>query len=324
MCGGMNNSRYSLVNLKVGITVFIGLVIFIFFMFIVGSEGNYFSPTYKLRLFVKDVNGLATGSMVTLGGLKIGYVDDLEFTRKDEKNGIDIILKIKSKYRNQITEKSQGEVKTIGLLGDKYVDVSIGQSMERSLTENEYLTVKPSFEIADMADDVRDVMKDFKATAKAIQKLVDTVSSGKGSLSKLITSPELYDETESFMKNLNKLSVSLNSKKGSLGKLIGDDAVYNDLKSALGNIENITSSLNKGEGSFGKLLKNDSLYNELNNVTGKINNLLRKTEEKNNVVGGLVNDGELYQDFSKTVKELNQLIKEIKENPKKFFNFSVF
>lgn len=320
----MKKSRYSLVNLKVGLTVFIGVIIFIFFMFIVGGEGNYFSPTYKLRLFVHDVNGLATGSMVTLGGLKIGNVDDLEFSRKEDVNGIDVVLKVKSKYRNQITEKSKGEVKTIGLLGDKYIDITIGQSSERPLTEDEYLSVKPSLELSDMAGDVKDVVKDFKATAKAIQKLVDTVNSGKGSLSKFLTSSQMYDETASFMKNLNKLSETLNSRKGSLGKLINDDVFYNDLKGALSNIENITSSLNKGEGSFGKLLKNDSLYNELNAATNKINKLLKKTEESNNVVGGLVNDGQLYQDFTKTVKELNDLIKEIKDNPKKFFNFSVF
>ena len=320
----MKKSRYSLVNLKVGITVFVGVVIFIFFMFIVGSEGNYFTPTYKIRLFVKDVNGLATGSMVTLGGLKIGIVDELEFSRKDEMNGIDVMLKIKSKFKNQITEKSVGEVKTIGLLGDKYIDITIGQSTERALTESEYLPVKPSFEFADIAGEVKSAVKDFKSTAKAIQKLVDTVSSGKGSLSKFITSSSLYDETTSFMQNLNKLSETLNSKKGSLGKFINDDVLYTDFKDALKNIENITASLNKGEGSFGKLLKNDSLYNELNSVTGKINNLLKKTEGSNNVVGGLVNDGDLYQDFSKTIKELKELVKEIKENPKKYFSFSVF
>jgi len=320
----MNKSRYSLVNLKVGLTVFAGVVILIFFLFIVGSEGSYFSPTYKLKLFVKDVNGLATGSMVTLGGLKIGTVDDLEFSRKEEINGIDIILKVKSKYENQITEKSIGEVKTIGLLGDKYIDISIGQATEKALADGDYLPVKASMELADIALEVKDVVKDFKTTAKAIQKLVDTVTNGKGSLTKLITSPELYDQTTSFMGNLNNLSETLNSKKGSLGKLINDDAIYSDLKDALSNIDDITSSLNKGEGSFGKLLKNDSLYYELNSATGKINMLLKKTEANNNVVGGLVNDGELYKDFSKTIKELQELVKEIKENPKKFFSFSVF
>jgi len=324
MRGGMNKSRYSLVNLKVGITVFIGLVIFIFFMFIVGSEGNYFTSTYKLRLFVKDVNGLATGSMVTLGGLKIGTVEELEFSRKDEVNGIDVILNLKSKYKNQITEKSISEVKTIGLLGDKYIDITIGQSTERPLSDNEYLPVKASFEIADIAGEVKDVVKDFKATAKSIQKLVDTVNNGKGSRSKFLTSSSLYDETESFMRNLNSLSDKLNNKKGSLGKLLNDDALYSNMKDAMNNIENITASLNKGEGSLGKMLKNDSLYNELNSVTKKINGLMKKTEESNNVVGGMVNDGELYQDFSKTIKELKEIIKEIKENPKKYFSFSVF
>ena len=56
----------------------------------------------------------------------------------------------------------------------------------------------------------------------------------------------------------------------------------------------------------------------------KIQTLLKKTEQDNNVIGGLVNDTKLYNDLSATVKELQELIKEIKENPGKFFSFSVF
>ncbi len=320
----MKKSKYSLANLKVGITVFAGVAILVFFLFIVGSEGSYFSPTYKLKLFVKDVNGLASGSMVTLGGLKIGTVEELEFSRKDDINGIDVIMKVKSKYNAQITDKSVGEVKTIGLLGDKYIDISIGQSTERQLADGEYLTVKPSFEFADIATEVREVVKDFKSTAKSIQKLVDTALSENGSLNKFLTSPVLYDETSQFMKNLNNLSEALNSKKGSVGKLIHDEHFYDDFRQALSNIEGITSGLKNGEGTIGKLIKNDSLYNEINGVTGKIQTLLKKTEQDNNVIGGLVNDTRLYNDLSATVKELQELIKEIKENPGKFFSFSVF
>lgn len=320
----MNKSRYSMSNLKVGITVFIGLIIFIFFMFIVGSEENYFTPTYKLRMFVSDVNGLAKGSMVTLGGLKIGYVDDMEFSVKDGISGIDIVLKLKSKYADRITQNSIAEIKTIGLLGDKYVDITIGQKTEQILKEYEYLNVKKSFELTDIAVDLKEGINEFKKTTKSIQMIIDSINSGKGTIGKLIKSSEIYNEASLFIKNLNKISDALNNKKGSLGRLINDNDLYNDLKVTISEISLITKSLNKGEGSFGKLLKNDSLYIELNNTVNKVNLLLKKTESKDNVVGGLVNDEALYDDVVKTIKELNELIKEIKENPEKFFNFSIF
>ena len=102
----MAKSPLKFSNLKVGLTVFAGLVIFFVFIFLVGSEGNFLSKTYKLKMFVTDVQGLSGGSLVSLGGLKIGDVEDMKFTSMKGKNGILITLSIKDKYKPQITEMS--------------------------------------------------------------------------------------------------------------------------------------------------------------------------------------------------------------------------
>ena len=46
----MDSSGQQEKNLKVGITVFIGLVIFLVFVVVVGTEGNYFTKTYHLNM----------------------------------------------------------------------------------------------------------------------------------------------------------------------------------------------------------------------------------------------------------------------------------
>ena len=54
------------------------------------------------------------------------------------------------------------------------------------------------------------------------------------------------------------------SGKGTVGKLITDDQLYNQANSAIEKLNNIATRLDNGEGSAGKLLKDEALYKSLN------------------------------------------------------------
>ena len=88
----MGNEKLKYANLKVGLTVFVGIVIFLTFIFLVGTEINIFNKTLRLKIFLSSVEGFSTGSMVALGGLKIGSVDEIKFAQKDGINGVDVHL----------------------------------------------------------------------------------------------------------------------------------------------------------------------------------------------------------------------------------------
>src|SRR6266702_4619058 len=143
----MDSQQLRWSGLKVGIVVLIGLIIFVFIVSIVGTEQNVFSSTYRLKVFIPNVQGLVNGAQITLGGLKIGFVTDMEFTRRDSVNGVEITMQLTTKYRSSITVSSVGQIKTIGLLGDKYIDITIGSPGETPLMEEAYLPVTPSFDL---------------------------------------------------------------------------------------------------------------------------------------------------------------------------------
>ena len=103
----MDSKQLKWSGLKVGIVVLIGLVIFVFIVSIVGTEQNVFTSTYRLKVFLPNVQGLVGGAMITLGGLKIGFVSDMQFTKHDTSNGIDVTMEITEKYRSSITGSSK-------------------------------------------------------------------------------------------------------------------------------------------------------------------------------------------------------------------------
>ena len=320
----MQTSSIKFSNLKVGLTVFIGLVIFFVFIFLVGTEGNYFSSTYDLKIFVENTEGLTEGSLVSLGGLKIGSVSDLEFTRRNGINGIDITLNIKSHYKSQITASSNATIKTIGLLGDRFVDISIGQPNEAPLREGEYLPVMTVFSLDKLTAKIQPALDDFSKLLENLRSITDTISMGKGSLGKLINTTNTVDKFESVLHGLDKFLTTINNKKGSLGMLAYDSTLYNKLNTLSDNLNAITDSIKLGRGSFGKFIMEDSVYYTVASLSNRLNNLISKTEGDSTLVGGLINNKKIYNDFNSLLNELNQLVNGIKSDPEKYLHISVF
>jgi phospholipid/cholesterol/gamma-HCH transport system substrate-binding protein len=320
----MPTSTLKFSNLKVGLTVFIGLVIFFIFIFLVGTEGNYFSSTYDLKIFVENTEGLSEGSLVTLGGIKIGDVKDLQFTNKNGINGINVTLSIKEKYRSQITKSSDASIKTIGLLGDRFVDISIGQPSESPLKEGEFLPVKPVFSLDKLSTKIQPALDDFSHLLQNLRSITDTISDGRGTIGRLVRNSSTIDKLESLVGNLNKFFTAVNNKKGSLGKFTYDSTLYNNLNVLSYNLNAMTDSLRRGKGSLGKLLTEDSIYNSVSSLSSRMYNLISKAEGDSTLVGGLINNKKVYNDFNSLLSELNQFINQVKTRPEKYLHITIF
>ncbi len=320
----MTNQTAKLSNLKVGLTIFIGLVIFFLFLFLVGNESNFWGSSYNLKIFVENSEGLSNGSLVSLGGLKIGSISELEFTKKNGTNGIDITLSIDERYKNQITNSSVASIKTFGLLGDKYIDISIGQPYETPLASNSYLPIKPSYGLDKLSAKAEPAINDLTKLLNNLRNITDTISSGKGSIGKLIYGSKIIDKLQSVLDNLSKFTSAMNSQRSSVGKLIADTTLYDRLNILALNLNDITSQIKEGKGSLGKLIMQDTVYNNVSSISKRLDKLIAKTETDSTLAGALFNDKKMYNQFKQIINDINTLLQEIKKDPQKYLRITVF
>jgi phospholipid/cholesterol/gamma-HCH transport system substrate-binding protein len=320
----MDSSGQQEKNLKVGITVFIGLVIFLVFVVVVGTEGNYFTKTYHLNMKVANVNGLTEGSMVMLGGIKIGYVRSMDFSTANDENVITVGMIIRSQYRNQITTGSVAMVKTIGMLGDKFVDISVGSWQEKPLNDGEYLTAKESMELGNITDKLSAAVVDFTGVMSNVKTMTDSLKAGKGSVGKLLRDESFSDELIHAARSLNAVTNTVASKKGTFGKLVYDDALYIQLMHTTENLSALTDSLRGGKGSLGKVFAQDSLYITVNSLARRMDALLEKLNSDTSSVGAFVNSPAAYKQVSLTLQNFNSLLEDIREHPDKYVHVTVF
>src|ERR1700756_1274750 len=109
-------------ELKVGAFVFAGLAMLAALVVQFGRVGEGFKTYYQLTVRFTDASGLLKGSDVLLAGAKIGKVSGgPRMTR--EGNGVDVPLKIYDYIH--IPENSKFTVGSSGLLGDRFVTVTI-------------------------------------------------------------------------------------------------------------------------------------------------------------------------------------------------------
>ncbi|MBI4547614.1 MAG: MCE family protein [Ignavibacteriae bacterium] len=311
-------------NLKVGVVVLIGLIVFVFIVSIVGTEQNIFTSTYSLKLFVTNVHGLVNGAMITLGGLKIGYVSDMQFVSRNDTNGVEITIDVLSKYRSSITTNSVGQIKTIGLLGDKYIDITIGNPNEKPLAEGAFVPLMESFDIETAGPQFKSSLADFTALMASARRIAASIERGEGSIGQLIKHPSVSGEMERFLHSLNGVMAAVENKKGTLGKFVYDEVLSKNVSDVSANLKSVTEQISRGKGTMGKLIMEDRLYMDLSSITARADTLLKKASHDSSTVSQFLNDGTFYNQLLSLIKDLNVLLIDLKEHPDRYIRVSVF
>ena len=113
-------------ELRVGVVVILSLVVLAFtILYIGGGGGSPLAPKYDIHALMTDVNGLKSGAPVRLGGVEVGTVTDVGFSEKYP-GQVEVTMSIEREVQDRITSASRITLGSLGLLGEKAVDITPG------------------------------------------------------------------------------------------------------------------------------------------------------------------------------------------------------
>ncbi|NLI82790.1 MAG: outer membrane lipid asymmetry maintenance protein MlaD [Deltaproteobacteria bacterium] len=112
------------VELGVGVFLLIGLACLGYVSFHLGDINLWNRSNYEIHARFSDVAGLKQKATVTMAGVQIGQVKNIGL--KDGQAWITFSID----KNVQLEEDSIASIKTMGLIGDKYVSISPGGSDE--------------------------------------------------------------------------------------------------------------------------------------------------------------------------------------------------
>ncbi len=247
----------------------------------------------------------------------------MEFTRIDDKQGILVDLKIDRDYADLITQSSVAEIKTMGILGDKYVDISLGKTVETPLQPGDFLNNQPSIEMNTMLADAASSINELNSLLLNMRVLSEQMLYKDGTVKKLISDEKMANELSKMVHNLNNVSENLTSGKGNMGKMLQDSLLYVSLLNTSRRADAISDRISKGKGTVGQVLSDSTFYPRLKIFLTQSDSLISKLQG-DGTIGKLMNDENLYKEFLSLTQELRALTEDIKKNPKKYGSFSIF
>ena len=284
-------------ELKVGIAVIVGIILFIWILTWAKSFSLSTSDKNILVRF-KNVSGLEIGDEVALNGVKKGFVDDFKV------DGNDVIVKLSVEKDTPLKEDAEFRIAMLDLMGGKKVEIYPGISEQ----EIDYSKIQTGTFLPDVAtimsmvggiqDDINTSIKDIKITLNA--------------LNNYLTDKDLNLNIKSSVDNLSeasrKLNLMMDENRENLKKLIGNSVELS---------EEAKIFLSKNRDEMGNSLKElNILIEKTNSLVSKANDFADEIKSKKNNVGKLLYDDELYSSLTKSITQLNELTNLILEQLK--------
>ena len=110
---------------RLGLFIFLGTVLIVLAIFLVGNKDSLFSKNIIVRTYFENIEGLRTGASVRLNGLTVGSVKDIKLNN-NETNRVEVTMRIKKDVMQFIRMDSEASIETEGVIGSKLVSISPG------------------------------------------------------------------------------------------------------------------------------------------------------------------------------------------------------
>ncbi|MFH0879814.1 MAG: MlaD family protein [Lentisphaerota bacterium] len=272
----MKKSRLQETSVEITVGAFMFMILMVLGVFtIILSRENLFAKTYMVNVVFDNVMGLREGDNVFVRGVDIGKIKSI----KIESDGVHILAALEQE--SHLREDYRIEILPSSVLGGRYLNINEGSERLPLLAPGTKILGQSPVDLIEQAtktiESVRQaldeggILENLKVVMAQFKEVTTKLSTGEGTLGKLLMDDKVYNDLEQVASNLKTISQNLADGKGTLGHLLSDDdQMYRDLSEAVVSIKNITKSIENGEGTIGKLTKDDSLYTDAKVVLKEI------------------------------------------------------
>ena len=302
-------------EVKVGIVSIV--VIFILILGINYLKGtNIFKNNITFYALYQNIDGLQIGAPVTVSGFKVGSVTDIDMLTESNNN---LLVTINIEKELVVPKESILKIVNQDLMGTKGVNLIFSSNLDNASSGD---TLNSSLE-SSLQEEVNAQILPFKRKAEELIVSIDSVMM-------IVTAVLNKDARKDLSKSIESLGETFSLMSSSMKKVDGIiDANEEKISNIIFNMESILSNIEESNSNVNSILSNMSLISDSlsnSNLTSLVNNfntLMTQINSKEGSAGLLFNDDKLYTNLEKTTKELSELIKDIKDNPKRYINFSL-
>ena len=193
----MAESDNKVFELKVGIFIAVGILIFFIVVFSIGDV-YLVRKGYHINILFNFANGISESAPVRVAGVNVGQIDkiDLFFDEEEKKTKVRLLAWIEDE-KIKITKDSMPVINTLGLLGEKYLEIFQGKDTENFLASGDQIIGHDPIPTELIAEKVSGI-------ADSVEIIVTRLEEGEGTIGKLLVEEKVYDDLEAFVEDIKK------------------------------------------------------------------------------------------------------------------------
>ncbi|MDD5669185.1 MAG: MlaD family protein [Candidatus Omnitrophica bacterium] len=179
---------------KLGLFVLFGIIILTAFILLIGDFKSL-GVRYKVNCVFNFVNGIKIGAPVRFAGVDVGEVKALDFMFIPEENKTKIKVGCLIERQLKIPADSKIWVNTLGLLGEKYIEIIPGSDYANFIPPNGSIAGKDPVAMEEVGEMARNIALEFRDTLAKIKN-------GEGTIGRLFYDDALYKELEDLVSDI--------------------------------------------------------------------------------------------------------------------------
>lgn len=206
---------------KVGIFVAIGIAVLMSMVFQL-KELKYAQQKYTIKVRFDFANGIEVAAPVRVAGVQVGEVKNIEISENKEANKTVVDLYIWLDKKVKVEKDSEAFINTLGLIGEKYVEILPGTPGGEVLKPGDTLAGRVSVPIEKLTEKGYEIANGLGDTIKHFNKLI-------GDPETQVAFKATMLDLRKFMESANTVMDKVKAGEGTVGKLFMDDGLYNEL-----------------------------------------------------------------------------------------------
>jgi phospholipid/cholesterol/gamma-HCH transport system substrate-binding protein len=188
-------------NIRLGIFVAIGIVLFIVGVYFIGKKQQLFSTTFRISGVFKDVSGLQPGNNVRFSGIDVGIVENITIISD---TSVKVDLLINENTRKFIKKDAKAVIGSEGLMGNKIVTITPGTAAKATVQNNDVIGTTNPINFDEVFTKLMDITDNAAYITGDLADITGSIRSGRGTIGKLFKDTAFAENLDQTLGNIKQ------------------------------------------------------------------------------------------------------------------------
>ncbi|MDP2913327.1 MAG: MlaD family protein [Candidatus Omnitrophota bacterium] len=190
-------------ELKVGIFILIGIAILFLIVFSIGDI-NLSRTGYRIRVLFNFANGMGGTAPVRLAGVGVGQAQGIKVIYDEKEKMTKAELTVWINDSAKIERDAKFTINTLGLLGEKYLEIYPGTPGIGFLKAGDTVIGKDPVPMEKITENI-------SRLSDSVTVIVERLKNGEGTIGKLLKEDAIYDDFKAIAGNFKEFSEDIKS-----------------------------------------------------------------------------------------------------------------